>query len=468
MLEMPNRDRVTERREATRREIVDAAWQLAREKGLVEVTLRDVAARVGMRAPSLYSHFDSKNAIYDAMFGQAWSEYEVLALAAEEALPADPRAAIKVISRLFFDFATADLARHQLMDQRIIPGFEPSPESYAPSVRVLEHASAVLSGLGVTSGDDIAIWVALLAGLVNQHHANDPGGTRYAALLDRAVDMWADAVGLPPKPPSSERTHPMTTTAPPATSATPRQPVFDQAQALRLAATEFDRVAAALAELDEIDWTRPTDCSEWDVRAMACHVVGMAEMTTGPEELTRQFQAAKLVQTVRGGPTVDSLTQVQVDERADWTPAQIVAAAATVGPRAVQGRSQLAQAIGHLPRSEPVVVNEVSEVWTNAYLLLVILTRDPWMHRMDLAQATGREPTLSADHDGVIVNDVVHEWASRHQRPYRLELTGPAGGTWFAGPTDQAESISMDAVEFCRTLSGRALGVGLTTTHVPF
>lgn len=208
MLETPTRDRLAERREATRREIVDAAWQLASEKGLVELTLRDVAARVGMRAPSLYSHFDSKNAIYDAMFGQAWSEYEVLALAADEGLPADPRAAIKVISRLFFDFSTADLARHQLMNQRIIPGFEPSPENYAPAVRVLDHTLGLLSGLGVTSSDDVAIWVALIGGLVNQQHANDPGGTRYAALLDRAVDMWADAVGLSPTPASSERTLP--------------------------------------------------------------------------------------------------------------------------------------------------------------------------------------------------------------------------------------------------------------------
>lgn len=205
MLESPTRDRVAERREATRREIVDAAWQLAREKGLVKLTLRDVAARVGMQAPSLYSHFDSKNAIYDAMFGEAWSEYELLALAAEQALPADPRAAIKVISMLFFDFATADLARHQLMNQRIIPGFEPSPESYAPAVRVLDHAVGLLAALGITSSEDFAIWVALIGGLVNQHHANDPGGTRYAALLDRAVNMWADAVGLPPEPPSSQR-----------------------------------------------------------------------------------------------------------------------------------------------------------------------------------------------------------------------------------------------------------------------
>ncbi len=67
---------MAERREATRREILDAAWAMARESGLTQITLRDVADRVGMQAPSLYGHFASKMAIYDAMFGEAWGEYE--------------------------------------------------------------------------------------------------------------------------------------------------------------------------------------------------------------------------------------------------------------------------------------------------------------------------------------------------------------------------------------------------------
>ena len=75
MTALPNRDRRAERREATRREIVDAAWEIARSDGLSAITLREVAERVGMRSPSLYSHFDSKNAIFDAMFGQAWTEW---------------------------------------------------------------------------------------------------------------------------------------------------------------------------------------------------------------------------------------------------------------------------------------------------------------------------------------------------------------------------------------------------------
>ena len=204
MLGEPNRDRQAERREATRAEILDAAWQLADEKGLTEFTMRDLAERVGMRAPSLYTHFESKNAIYDAMFGQAWSEFERVALAELAELPATPRAVIRRAARVFFDFAVANPARHQLMNQRTIPGFEPSPESYAPAVRVLELGRRLDASLGLTDPGDFDISTAIIAGMVNQQLANDPGGTRWSALLDRAMDIWADGVGLPPDPPAPD------------------------------------------------------------------------------------------------------------------------------------------------------------------------------------------------------------------------------------------------------------------------
>ena len=205
MLDLPKRNRVAERREATRGEILEVAWELAQQQGLTEFTLRDLAERVGMRAPSLYSHFESKNAIYDAMFGQAWSDFEKVALAELTELPKAPRAAIRRVARVFFDFAVANPARHQLMNQRTIPGFVPSAESYAPAVRVLELGEQVFRSLGLTDPSDNDIWDAMLVGMVNQQLANDPGGTRWSAVLDRAMDIWADGVGLPPDPPARNR-----------------------------------------------------------------------------------------------------------------------------------------------------------------------------------------------------------------------------------------------------------------------
>ena len=185
----------SKRRESARREILSAAWDVARENGLAALTLREVAARVGMRAPSLYSHFSSKNAIYDAMFGQAWRSYEEMTDGA--VLPAQPRAALRAMAKRFFEFAVADLPRNQLMNQRTIPGFTPSPESYAPAVRVIERLRSDMTRMGITDDGDVDLFIALVGGLADAQWANDPGGTRYARLLDRAVDMYADALHLP-------------------------------------------------------------------------------------------------------------------------------------------------------------------------------------------------------------------------------------------------------------------------------
>jgi AcrR family transcriptional regulator len=192
----PKRSRQTERREATRQEILAAAWATAHEHGLAQVTLREVADRVGMRAPSLYSHFESKNAIYDAMFGQAWGDFLELSLAADTPPPRTARSALRRYARLFFDFAVADLARHQLMNQRTIPGFVPSEQSYAPAVAVIRLLRERVASYGISRDQDVDLFTAIVGGLVDGQLANDPGGRRYARLLDRAIDMYADNLGL--------------------------------------------------------------------------------------------------------------------------------------------------------------------------------------------------------------------------------------------------------------------------------
>jgi AcrR family transcriptional regulator len=191
----PTVDWQSKRRSATRAAILDAAWEVAREHGLAALTLREVAARVGMRPPSLYSHFDSKHAIHDAMFAAAWTEFAELmeGLAA----PSAPRALLRSLVSTYFDFATADLARHQLMSMRTIPDFRPSEQAYAASLRAYGRMRELLAGIGVHEQADLDLGTAVIAGLVDQQWANDPGGERWARLVDRATDMLADELGLP-------------------------------------------------------------------------------------------------------------------------------------------------------------------------------------------------------------------------------------------------------------------------------
>jgi AcrR family transcriptional regulator len=204
MSALPNRDRRAERREATRREILDAAWEIARRDGLPAVTLREVAGRIGMRSPSLYSHFEAKNAIYDAMFAQAWTELRA-AVDGLPPLPEAPRPMLLVLAEAFFDFAAADPARYQLMNRAAIPGFRPSEEAYAASVAAYQRMRELLSRCGIEAQADLDVWTAIVGGFVDQQLANDPGGSRWRAQLPRLVDMYGEEAGLPGPPLRSSR-----------------------------------------------------------------------------------------------------------------------------------------------------------------------------------------------------------------------------------------------------------------------
>lgn len=244
-----------------------------------------------------------------------------------------------------------------------------------------------------------------------------------------------------------------------------RRSAHDHEQAAVLAAEEYRRCADAVAELADDDWGRPTDCPLWTVRQLVAHVVGMAVMASSPVQMFRQQRAAK-ARLRPGMPSVDALTAHQVDLFADRPAAELVTLLARVGPRAARGRHRMPGFVRGRDLGDRQRVNGADETWTIGYLADTILTRDPWMHRIDLARATGRPLVLTAAHDGAIVADVVAEWAGRHGQPYRLELTGPAGGRF--GSDQAAEVITLDAIEFCRVLSGRAPGAGLLATQVPF
>ena len=185
----PRRDRRAERRDATRTEILEAAWELVRERGLTELSLRDLGERVGMRAQSLYSYFDSKHAIYDAMFQEGNEE---LLRREEEIRDTDATAdeRFRVGARTFVDFALEDAPRCQLLFLRTIPGFEPSPEAYEPAVRVLELARERLEDLGITDPELLDLWTAMLSGLIQQQWSNDPAGDRWRRLLDDVIAMY--------------------------------------------------------------------------------------------------------------------------------------------------------------------------------------------------------------------------------------------------------------------------------------
>jgi uncharacterized protein (TIGR03083 family) len=223
---------------------------------------------------------------------------------------------------------------------------------------------------------------------------------------------------------------------------------------------EYRRLGELLADLAADEWLLPTDCAGWTVHDVVAHLVGAAESTARVPELVRQAWHGRRLRG--GGPLIDGINAFQVRERADAAPADLRRELADAGARGLRARRRLPAALRavRLPFGPPVGTRPLG------YLMGRIYTRDAWLHRVDLARATGRPLRLDADHDGRLVADVVTEWSSTHGQPYRLTLTGPAGGSWSRGAGGQV--LELDAVEFCRVLSGRAPGAGLLAHPVPF
>ncbi len=204
MLGKPVRDRRAERHAATRAEILEAAWAQVRASGLAALSLRDLARNVGMQPPSLYSYFESKNAIYDAMYAQGAQQF-VDEQRASMPTPDDPLEALKAVVHFFVEFCAADFARYQLLFQRTIPGFEPSPESFRISQDNLAEVGDLLARCGVGDPEMLDLFTALGTGLADQQLSNDPGGDRWIRLIDETIEMFYGHITKKAKQSAKER-----------------------------------------------------------------------------------------------------------------------------------------------------------------------------------------------------------------------------------------------------------------------
>jgi AcrR family transcriptional regulator len=177
-------DRTERRRGVVRDELLETAWALARDGGVAAVSLKNVADRMGVKSPSLYEYVPNLHGLFDLMFQSGWRQLmdEVTALSRDGADAG-------TWFRRVLGFCVADPARFQLMLQRPVPGFTPSAEAMAVSQEVYDSMRAVLAGFGVTRQEDVDLIDSLLLGLAGNQVANEPGGTRYVALADDAIDL---------------------------------------------------------------------------------------------------------------------------------------------------------------------------------------------------------------------------------------------------------------------------------------
>jgi uncharacterized protein (TIGR03083 family) len=238
---------------------------------------------------------------------------------------------------------------------------------------------------------------------------------------------------------------------------------IDHDEAMRITRVEFDRMLAAARALEPDDWTQPTVNTGWDVRAVMLHLLGAAEANASFRENAHQMRAGKrLFKEIGGHHWVDGVNELQIRERASLTNDELLDRFAVAAPRAVRARTRIPKVVRSLPL---VTFPEPLGRKTLGYLMDMVYTRDVWMHRVDIARATGRSLELTSEHDGRIVADIVAEWANLYDHEFELELEGPAGGTYTSGTG--GERLRIDAVEFVCILSGRGSGTGLLALELP-
>jgi uncharacterized protein (TIGR03083 family) len=244
-------------------------------------------------------------------------------------------------------------------------------------------------------------------------------------------------------------------------------PRIRHAEAMRITDTENARLLEQVRQLGPADWAAATDCTRWTVRDVVVHVIAAAQAQASPIEFFRQVWAGRrLTGQVGGQHWVDGVNEAQLRARRSWAADQLPQQWATASAAALTARRRMPAVIRALPVLPLGSLLGTELGWKPlGYLFDIGFTRDVWMHRVDIARAVGRPLTLTVEHDGRIVADVVAEWAQLHDDPFTLDLRGPAGGSYAA--RGGGEPIRLDAVEFVRILSGRGDGDGVMKHKLP-
>jgi uncharacterized protein (TIGR03083 family) len=225
-------------------------------------------------------------------------------------------------------------------------------------------------------------------------------------------------------------------------------PKLSHAEAMTLARTDVRKLIAELKALSVSDWSKATDCDRWTVKDVVAHLIGMGNDLQSLRTMFAAQKAGKSVAKELGIANFDGFTEWQVRRSSHLTPDQTIAAYEEASARLLRRRDSANPLVRQIRFPQPPF-----GLWSYGYMMDDILTRDTWMHRADIAKATGKPMDLTADHDGRFVANIVAELAKRWKKPFTVELSGPAGGTYTHGSGGQ--TFSMDAVELCRILSGR-------------
>jgi uncharacterized protein (TIGR03083 family) len=227
-------------------------------------------------------------------------------------------------------------------------------------------------------------------------------------------------------------------------------PITSHADGPGLLGAGMTAMSEQLDGLDASDWSKETDCTEWDVRAMVAHLVATAQEQVRPSlTVTRMLRGRR---HYRQRAALDARNQIQIDDLAAYDGPTLRARYRELTPKAVAGvrRNPAPLRALNVPSGLPGVPK-----LQLGYLFDVICLRDIWMHGVDIAWATGRPRVVGpADVPAIeqVVRDLGREWSGP---AVRLTVHGALDASWILGQGDITAELAADAVELCRSLAGR-------------
>jgi AcrR family transcriptional regulator len=147
--------------------------------------LGDVARRVGIRPPSLYEYFDSKNALYDALFLRGATAVLHMWRETRRKVSDDARnleEALLLGGTAFLRWRVENPGYSELLFWRPVPGFTPSPEAYAPAIETVEDGRRMFVELqqrgwvraDVPAEEVMRDWTVIVGGIGSQQQSNAP------------------------------------------------------------------------------------------------------------------------------------------------------------------------------------------------------------------------------------------------------------------------------------------------------
>ncbi|MDF5755597.1 TetR/AcrR family transcriptional regulator [Spongiactinospora sp. TRM90649] len=126
--------------------MVEAARELVTGQGPAALTMRALADRLGIRAPSLYKHFPDKGAVEARLIEAALEE---LAAVLEAAVRSAPQAALAALTRAYRAYALREPHLYRLMSNGPLPrdllrpGVEDAAAEQHPAGQPVERADDI-------------------------------------------------------------------------------------------------------------------------------------------------------------------------------------------------------------------------------------------------------------------------------------------------------------------------------------